>query len=255
MATPVCPPWAPDVWALVAGMYWLYGCWKIHNHKHTLHCCTLRTPKLMLFLHGSSSKTSIYCRDLFAIFYVRVWMGVENWSIKQRRFLLFTTVCHMFFSTCSCLQSYVLPATLLHCKSFIRTIFIWPLIEKAVSYFFEMIPRFQSIFMIRDVFPRLFIVLVTSQVSYTFCVSFKQQQIPQMFHRKKACLQWENFSSCNFTFKICLLEKFFYFCTSCFSRVCGEYGFIRCMILYIHRSFIAFYWIITSLVNLFAWKK
>lgn len=65
MATPVCPPWAPDAWALVAGMYWLYGCWKIHNHKHTLHCCTLRTPTLMLFLHGPPPKISIYCRDLF----------------------------------------------------------------------------------------------------------------------------------------------------------------------------------------------
>lgn len=35
MATPVCPPWAPDTSALVAGMYWLYACWNPQPQAHT----------------------------------------------------------------------------------------------------------------------------------------------------------------------------------------------------------------------------
>lgn len=149
MATPVCPPWAPDAWALVAGMYWLYGCWKIHNHKHTLHCCTLRTPTLMLFLHGPPPKISIYCRDLFD--FLRTCACVDGCGklkrIKQRRSLLSTTATRFFLSV-PAYEATILPATSLHRKSFIRTTFIWP--KGTVSYFSKWYSA-QSIFMIWDV--------------------------------------------------------------------------------------------------------
>lgn len=258
MATPVCPPWAPDVWALVAGMYWLYGCWKIHNHKHTLHCCTLRTPTLMLFLHGPPPKISIYCRDLFDFLRTCACVdGCGKTEASNRDVLSFLLPPHVSFYL-------FLPTKLQYC----------PLLRCTVNLSYEqllsdrrgpfLISRSdtQSIFMIWDVFRRSRLLLLSLHKSHTsFSMSPKYQQIPQVCHRK-LCLRRKRsyFFFFNFISKIRSLRWSFQRCVlralvewECGEWICKMYASAS---LYIYiRCFIVFYWIITSPSNLFAWKR